>query len=333
MRSTRLIRRLLLSLASAAAAGCGDHSEITGPHTPPSPNFVRLQSDLGDYIGAGQAYNYTQADADIVVAANGGHLSIQINGDQWWFGDFEVPSALSRLQPGNYTDLQRYPFHDRAKGGLDWFGEGRGCNTLSGSFSVDSVTYVKDTLTTIDLRFEQHCEGVAAALRGTIHWRSDDATGPPGPVNPIPANLWRPAPGSTPSTGDYVYLNSEAGDYIGAGLTYTYTPLNATIGVTANGGLLSVTVSGWTGDFRAMSKLSQLEVGYYPDLERYPFNNPRKGGLDWSGQGRGCNTLEGWFAIDGVTYTSGTLTAIDLRFEQHCEGGTPALHGAIHWRG
>jgi len=333
MRSTRLIRRLLLSLASAAAAGCGDQSEITGPHTPPSPNFVRLQSDLGDYIGAGQAYNYTQADADIVVAASGGHLSIQINGDQWWFGDFEVPSALSRLQPGNYTNLQRYPFHDRAKGGLDWFGEGRGCNTLSGSFSVDSVTYVKDTLTTIDLHFEQHCEGVAAALRGTIHWRSDDATGPPGPVNPIPANLWRPAPGSTPSAGDYVYLNSDAGDYIGAGLTYTYTPLNATIGVTANGGLLSVMVSGWTGDFRAMSTLSQLEVGYYPDLQRYPFNNPRKGGLDWSGQGRGCNTLQGWFAIDGVTYTSGTLTAIDLRFEQHCEGGTPALHGAIHWRG
>jgi len=294
---------------------------------------VRLQSDLGDYIGGGQTYSYTQADADIVVAVSGGHLSIRINGDQGWFGDFEVPSTLSRLQPGSYTDLQRYPFHDRAQGGLDWFGEGRGCNTLSGWFIVDSVTYVKDTLTTIDLRFEQHCEGAAAALHGTIHWRSDDTTEPPGPVNPIPANLWRPAPGSTPSAGDYVYLNSEAGDYIGAGQTYTYTS-DATIGVTANGGLLSVTVNGaqaWTGSFRAMSTLRQLWVGYYPDLQRYPFNNPRKGGLDWSGEGRGCNTLLGWFTIDAITYTSGTLSAIDLRFEQHCEGGTPSLHGAIHW--
>lgn len=25
------------------------------------------------------------------------------------------------------------------------------------------------------------------------------------------------------------------------------------------------------------------------------------------------------------------LTALDLRFEQRCEGGIPALHGAIHW--
>jgi hypothetical protein len=25
------------------------------------------------------------------------------------------------------------------------------------------------------------------------------------------------------------------------------------------------------------------------------------------------------------------LIAIDLRFEQHCEGAAPALHGQIHW--
>jgi hypothetical protein len=49
------------------------------------------------------------------------------------------------------------------------------------------------------------------------------------------------------------------------------------------------------------------------------------------GQGRGCNTLTGWFAIDSYTLTAGALTGIDLRFEQHCEGGTPALHGQLHW--
>jgi hypothetical protein len=81
-----------------------------------------------------------------------------------------------------------------------------------------------------------------------------------------------------------------------------------------------------------MNVVSTLQPGYYGNLSRYPFHNPAKGGLDWSGNGRGCNTLTGWFAIDSVTYTGTTLTQIDLRFEQHCEGGTPALHGAIHWR-
>jgi len=54
-------------------------------------------------------------------------------------------------------------------------------------------------------------------------------------------------------------------------------------------------------------------------------------GIDWSGDGRGCNTIAGWFVVDSVTYSAGSLASIDLRFEQHCEGVPAALHGAIHW--
>ncbi|QJD98809.1 hypothetical protein HH212_01125 [Massilia forsythiae] len=89
---------------------------------------------------------------------------------------------------------------------------------------------------------------------------------------------------------------------------------------------------GWTGDFVGMRSLSQLQPGYYGDLQRYPFNNAVKGGLDWSGNGRGCNILNGWFVVDKVSYALGQLNAIDLRFEQHCEGMAAAQHGAIHWQ-
>jgi hypothetical protein len=54
--------------------------------------------------------------------------------------------------------------------------------------------------------------------------------------------------------------------------------------------------------------------------------------MDWSGNGRGCNTLSGWFVVDQVSYSLGAMTSIDMRFEQHCEGGLPALHGVIHWQ-
>ncbi len=156
-----------------------------------------------------------------------------------------------------------------------------------------------------------------------------------GPVNPPPAGLWQPAPGSTPATGNYVYLLSDVGDYIGQGQTYTYTPATAILTITANGGHLSANVIGntwWYGNFQTMNQLTQLQPGFYPGLQRYLFHNPVLGGLDWSGDGRGCNTEKGWFAIDAVTYdVNGVLTAIDLRFEQNCEGVTTALHGAIHW--
>lgn len=297
------------------------------------PTSISLQSDPGDYIGGGLTYQYTEADAIITVDASGGHLNLRIAGDESWFADFQVPNSLTQLEPGMYSNLTRYPFHDPAVGGLAWSGEGRGCNTLTGWFAIDDVTYRNGSLAVIDLRFEQHCEGQSAALRGTIHWDADDPTMPPGPVYPIPAGLWQPAAGSTPGMGNYVYLVSDVGDYIGQGQTLTYTPTNATISVTAAAGHLSITVSGWLGEFQAMVSLSDLQLGYYADLRRYPFHNPARGGLDWSGQGRGCNRLTGWFAVDALTYSSGTLTAIDLRFEQHCEGTTPALHGAIHWEG
>jgi hypothetical protein len=230
--------------------------------------------------------------------------------------------------------LERFS-SDPAKGALDWFGEGRGCNELSGSVTIDSVTYTGAPLTAIDLHFEQHCEKGAPALRGTIHWRSDDATKPPRPVSPVPASLWQPAAGTTPATGTYVYLTSEFGDWVGQAGAYTYISPNATINVSGNGGHVAVQVGNstdsWFADFQVMLGLERLEVGYYPGLHRWPFLNPAKGGLQWSGQGRGCNTLTGWFVVDQVAYTNGTLTALDLRFEQHCEGGTPALHGKIHW--
>lgn len=299
------------------------------------PNYVSLQSDSGDYIGQGKTYNYTRANAGISVSVTGDYLSIIIDGDDDWWGDFEVPNSLSQLQTGYYGNLTRYPFNDPTLGGLNWDGDGRGCNTLAGWFAIDNVTYNNGNLTAIDLRFEQYCECGTSALHGQIHWTAYDTTSPPGPINPPPAGLWQPVSGSTPSSGNYIYLQSDSGDYIGQGQTYTYIPANATITVSATGGHLSTGISvngdSWSGDFQTMNSISQLQLGYYGNLERYPFNNPALGGLSWYGFGRGCNTLTGWFAIDNVTYTSGSLMAIDLRFEQHCEGGSPALHGQIHW--
>jgi hypothetical protein len=297
-------------------------------------NYVDLQSDAGDYIGTGQSYAYTLATAQITAGETDGRIWVTISGDQNWSGNFQVPDSVNPLQPGVFDNVTRYPFHDPAVGGLSWSGEGRGCNTLTGWFAIDKVTYLNGTLAEIDLQFEQHCGGQVAALFGQIHWTAHDTTLPPGPLTSLPNGLWQPALDATPASGNYIYLQSDTGDYIGSGQTYTYTSLNSEINLSVNGGLLTLSTIGsqsWTGNFSAMNSLTQLEPGYYGDLIRYPFHNPVRGGLSWYGEGRGCNTLTGWFVVDDITYNAGVLTAIDLRFEQHCEGFTPALHGQIHW--
>jgi hypothetical protein len=146
-----------------------------------------------------------------------------------------------------------------------------------------------------------------------------------GPVWPIPSDLWKPLPGSTPQKGNFIYLNSEPGDYVGGGQNYTYTPLNSLLAVTESLGLLAVTVQAsvdWIGD---VAVATPLERGYYGGMEGYPYNNVSVGGLYWQGNGHGCNGLLGWCSIDDVTYQNGILTFISLRFEQRCQTQKAAL--------
>jgi hypothetical protein len=145
--------------------------------------------------------------------------------------------------------------------------------------------------------------------------------------------LWQPPAGSTPKSGDYVFLQSDPGDYVGGGLTYTYIRGQTPITVTAVGRRAVVDVGGWRGDFTGRDASTQLNPGLYSDVHRFPFHNPATGGMAWMGNGRACNSLTGWFAVDRVTYSGATITALDLRFEQHCEGGSAALLGAIHIAG
>jgi len=112
--------------------------------------------------------------------------------------------------------------------------------------------------------------------------------GASGPVLPIPSTLWKPAAGAVPATGDYVYLKSDKSDYIGQGGTYLYTRANAVLSVSATGGLLTVGVDGdkwWDGRFATMTSITDLELGYYPGLERYPSTTWRRAPSTGTGTG------------------------------------------------
>jgi hypothetical protein len=299
---------------------------------PATGNYMYLESQAGDYIGSGRTYTYTPTNASLALSASGARLGVRVTGDQSWSGTFQGMQGISKLAVGYYAGLSRYPFHNPVLGGMDWSGNGRGCNTLNGWFAVDKITYNGSTLTAVDLRFEQYCDGNTSPLRGKLHWTIGENTTAPGPQDPPPANLWKPDASFVPPTGNYVFLVSDAGDYIGAGRTQLLTTGNTTITADVNRtAAFGISAGGWYGDFVGMNSISQLKPGYYGKLQRYPFNNPSVGGLNWSGNGRGCNTLTGWFVIDKVSYTLGAVTAVDLRFEQHCEGGVAAQRGKIHW--
>jgi hypothetical protein len=303
---------------------------------PASGNYIYLQSDSGDSVGGGRTYTYSGANALIKVWNNSAlTLNASVQGNQNWNGSFMLPSAAGTLQAGYFKDLVRTTSATPAVGGLDWNGEGRGCNTITGWVVIDKVALTGGVVTALDLRFEQHCEGGSSALHGQIHWTKADADSSQiaGPAA-IPASLWRPNASALPATGNYLYMENPASDTSPL-VSATFTPANATFTLSNSGAHLGLTaVNGntyWSLDFQGMQGLTQLAVGYYAGLQRYPFHNPVLGGLSISGNGGGCNTLTGWFAVDKVIYNGTALSAVDLRFEQFCDGSTVSLRGQLHW--
>lgn len=306
---------------------------------PASGNYVYLESEPADPIAAGQRLAYTEASGALAFHQGdplywGAAVSVDAVADQLWRGDFQVSWFLGRFEKGFYGHLSRLDFDDLYATKLYWRGEGRGCSAVTGWLAVDRAEYLVNALTALDLRFEQRCDGAAGALHGQLHWSAAEPP-PSAPVTPPPPTAWRPPAGAVPSTGSYAFLQSDPGDFIGGGGTYLYTPDAYRVAAAANGRVLAVEAAGWHGQFQSMPALAHLAPGFYGGVDRFlsASSTPRRGALDWSGYGRGCNSLSGWFVVDDVTYVDGILTGVDLRFEQDCEDSPAALRGAVRWAG
>ncbi|PZP36516.1 MAG: hypothetical protein DI603_00680 [Roseateles depolymerans] len=304
--------------------------------TPANGNYVYLESSTGDVIGAGKTYLHTLADTVIIPTLAGPSMNFIVRGDSYWFGRFLAMDSQSRVQVGYYADLQSYQRRNPRKGGFEWVQPSLSCDFRGRSWvAVDAAQYKGDVLSMVELRFEQRCQdGSAPPLRGKIRWSIDDATRPAGPVFPVPAGLWQAAAGDLPAGGNYVYLEGEAGEWISQGQKLAITPAQFPLLVFDKAGELQVRVGDqvpeWSGSFKVPYNRGKLERGYYGNLLSTAFGNPAKGGLGWSGKGRGCDAT-GWFAVDDVAYTHGELRRLDLRFEQACAGTGKRMHGRIHW--
>ena len=156
---------------------------------------------------------------------------------------------------------------------------------------------------------------------------------------PAQASITIPAGGSAvPSSGTFLYFNSDPGDYIGGGVEQLYTSADSTISASLPEGRDYFTASVIQGSYAHWWYVSiaappgePLAVGWsYTGAVRAPFRPVGVPGVDIDGDGRGCNTLTGAFDVNELSYApTGELLVFDATFEQHCEGGSAALFGRI----
>jgi hypothetical protein len=183
---------VLVSVAGIIATGSASASHIT---LPSSGSFLYMDSEPGDYIGGAVEQLYTEADTSIngSLSLDGnsfGASAIQANYTHWWYANFAAPAGQP-LAIGAYENAVRWPFQSPAEPGLSIYGDGRGCNTLSGRFVVNELSRAPTgELIVFDVDFEQHCEGGPAALRGRL--RVEYPPPPPDETAPtlyLPGNM------------------------------------------------------------------------------------------------------------------------------------------------
>lgn len=126
----------------------------------------------------------------------------------------------------------------------------------------------------------------------------------------------------------FVRLESDRGDFIGQGQIQTFDSIVMT-------GLSSSFVSLRAGGFDYRFKTADNEpfgLGVYEAATRYPFNDLSEPGLSVSGNGRGCNRLEGRFVVQEFeTGQDDQVQTLAIDFVQFCENGGSGLYGWIRY--
>ncbi|MEU7530087.1 hypothetical protein AB0A74_30475 [Saccharothrix sp. NPDC042600] len=171
LKGSLLRRAVVAVVASAAALVSLAPSASASADTTGSASFT---GDPGDWVTQGLSYKYNTDAGDSVRASgseNNDYVRVNIDGanGDWWSVEFAAPQGQ---QPtvGTYTDAQRYPFQPSTAPGLDYSGNGRGCNQLGGTFTIEAIEFgPRGYVERLDATFEQHCEFAAVAARGEVH--------------------------------------------------------------------------------------------------------------------------------------------------------------------
>lgn len=335
-----MLKNSLISLSTATVFNLG----LMSASPARAATFLSFDSEPGDYIGQGESAFFDRNDGYFRVGQNynnGNTISVDfydyyLGGDNSWSLSLAAPNNTP-LIAGSYEGATRFPFQNPSQPGLDFTGNGRGCNTSTGRFNVQEITYdAYNELSRFKANFEQHCEGAEPALFGQVEFDRSE----------FDADNLAKLQALTNKIQNYdtaLYYFSEPGDYIGGGLEEILTPKEVDFSVTNFDNHVGFSLNNfstsqdpiwWSLNFAAPEN-NTLVPGSYDRATRYPFQSPQRSGLDFSGNGRGCNQLGGRFQVLEATYNSqGEIEQFDALFEQHCEDELaigPAVYGRIRY--
>jgi phage-related tail fiber protein len=169
--SVALLAVLFAGFSAASASSSGTFQTATsGTLTMSSPQF--------EYIGQGRPWDFQTPDFSFRTVADATGRYVEVRAEnfntaqgedvQWSFLTFEAPQG-QQLTPGTtYTDARRSPL--AWEPGLSVLISGRGCNELTGEFTVLDIAFTTfGDVQRFHATFKQYCEFGSVPLEGEVN--------------------------------------------------------------------------------------------------------------------------------------------------------------------
>jgi hypothetical protein len=135
----------------------------------------------------------------------------------------------------------------------------------------------------------------------------------------------QPPPSRAPTY--YLYVVSSPGDFVGQGQTYSYRGNEVRVRTNPRG--VEVRANGWNLLCGAAPGW-RLTVGEFRGARRHPFSGASPG-IEFTGNGRGCNTIAGEFRVWELEVRGNEVVRLAIDFVQRCEETGPPLYGAVRF--
>jgi hypothetical protein len=235
--------------ATLTVGGRSASFELT-TYAPGQPlNAFYQRSFAGDVVGAGETLDWRAPELAMtpVATPTSVHLSLA-------YGDRSKSVSFAAAQdqpllPGAYELAARTPFRG-ASPGLEFSGDGRGCNMLVGRFAVLEIERAFDgTLLRFAANFEQWCDASTAPSFGEIRYNST-----------IPLTSLEPAGSSTPDPFALVALSPVRAGAVVYSNWITVYGANAPAPISVSGGQYSLNGAPFTSNPGTAQPLDEIIV-------------------------------------------------------------------------
>ena len=281
---------------------------------------ANLVSEQGDAIGQGATYSFPTVTYN---GLRGGYPTFTVSNATDSFQVWFAAPVGQALTPGTYDDAERFDFRAAGLPGLDVFGDGAGCNTVEGSFTVYQAVYDgSGDVESFSAQFFDHCEGAYPALMGNLSYNATVAPPPlpaeaPEPPESAAINLLKGANGGTAQDSTFSIANPNSiananGYYTGAGELEFY------LSNEPQGSQFQVYLTPPSG--------SQLAVG------TFPIGGSNGASLFVTGDGACGSVSSGSYTVYAISYdANGILNSFAAEFDEQCSGESGSLYGEVRY--